>query len=233
MLIFDKVSAGYGQSRVLFDLDLDLPKGSVSTLLGKNGMGKTTTVRTIFGLTSKINGDIVLDGRRINGLAPHQIARMGVALVPEGRHVFPTLTVVENLVATSRDATAKARAAAVQGIFELFPRLEERKRSYANLLSGGEQQMLAIGRALMTRPRFLILDEATEGLAPVIRREIWAALKRLKEEHYTILVIDKSLKPLCKLGDKHNIIRKGEMVWNGVSDELARPDGEAMRHLSL
>jgi branched-chain amino acid transport system ATP-binding protein len=233
MLIFDKVSAGYGQSPVLFDLSFELPGGSVSTLLGKNGMGKTTTIRTIFGLTDRITGDIVLNGRRINGLPPYQIARMGVALVPEGRQVFPTLTVVENLVATSRDTTARARAAGVQAIFELFPRLEERKGSYANLLSGGEQQMLAIGRALMTRPRFLILDEATEGLAPTIRREIWAALKRLKEEQYTILVIDKSLKPLCKLGDRHNILRKGEMVWSGSSDELARPDGEAMALLGV
>ncbi len=196
-------------------------------------MGKTTTIRTIFGLTDRITGDIVLNGRRINGLPPYQIARMGVALVPEGRQVFPTLTVVENLVATSRDTTARARAAGVQAIFQLFPRLEERKGSYANLLSGGEQQMLAIGRALMTRPRFLILDEATEGLAPTIRREIWAALKRLKEEQYTILVIDKSLKPLCKLGDRHNILRKGEMVWSGSSDELARPDGEAMALLGV
>ncbi|MFB9950535.1 ABC transporter ATP-binding protein [Rhizobium puerariae] len=233
MLIFDKVSAGYGQSPVLFDLSFDLPGASVSTLLGKNGMGKTTTIRTIFGLTDRITGDVVLNGRRINGLPPYQIARMGVALVPEGRQVFPTLTVVENLVATSRDSTARARAAGVQSIFELFPRLEERKGSYANLLSGGEQQMLAIGRALMTRPRFLILDEATEGLAPTIRREIWAALKRLKEEHYTILVIDKSLKPLCKLGDHHNILRKGEMVWSGNSQELARPDGKAMALLGV
>ena len=233
MLIFDKVSAGYGQSPVLFNLSLDLPVGSVSTLLGKNGMGKTTAIRTIFGLTDRVTGDIVLDGRRINGLPPYQIARMGVGLVPEGRQVFPTLTVVENLVATSRDSTARSRAAAVQSIFELFPRLEERKSSYANLLSGGEQQMLAIGRALMTRPRFLILDEATEGLAPTIRREIWAALKRLKEEHYTILVIDKSLKPLCKLGDRHNIVRKGEVVWSGSSEELARPDGEAKNLLGV
>lgn len=233
MLIFDKVCAGYGQSPVLFDLSLDLPDGSVSTLLGKNGMGKTTTIRTIFGLTDRITGNIVLNGRRINGLPPHQIARMGVALVPEGRQVFPTLTVVENLIATSRDGTARARAAGVQSVFELFPRLEERRGSYANLLSGGEQQMLAIGRALMTRPRFLILDEATEGLAPSIRREIWAALKRLKEERYTILVIDKSLKPLCKLGDRHNIVRKGEVIWSGDSEQLADPDGEAMKLLSV
>ncbi|WP_313613777.1 ABC transporter ATP-binding protein [Agrobacterium sp.] len=233
MLTFDTVSARYGESQVLFDLSLEFPSGAVSTLLGKNGMGKTTTVRTIFGLTDGITGDIVLDGRRINGLAPFEIARMGVALVPEGRQVFPTLTVVENLVATSRHETARLRNAAVQQIFELFPRLEERKRSYANLLSGGEQQMLAIGRALTTNPRFLILDEATEGLAPPIRREIWAALKRLKDENLTILVIDKSLKPLCKLGDRHNIIRKGELVWSGLSDELARPESEARTFLSV
>jgi len=233
MLIFDKVSAGYKQSPVLFDLSLEVAQGKVTTLLGKNGMGKTTTIRTLFGLTDHITGDIVLKGQRINHLPPYQIARMGVALVPEGRQVFPNLSVVENLLVAARAETTQARNAAVDNIFSMFPRLQERKNSYANLLSGGEQQMLAIGRALMTRPHFLILDEATEGLAPTIRREIWMTLKRLKEENYTILVIDKSLKPLCKLGDCHNILRKGELAWRGNSYQLAQADGEAMKLLTI
>lgn len=233
MLRFENVSASYEESQILFDLDFEVKSGTVTTLLGKNGMGKTTTIRTLFGLTDNIRGDIVLDGERVNGLAPYQIARKGVALVPEGRQVFPTLTVVENLVATSREKGTRARMAAADHVFELFPRLAERKRSFGNLLSGGEQQMLAIGRALMTRPRFLILDEATEGLAPNIRREIWGALKRLKEEDLTILVIDKSLKPLCKLGDSHNILQKGQVAWTGPSDILADPGSEARAHLSL
>ena len=196
-------------------------------------MGKTTTIRTLFGLTDRIRGDIILDGERINGLKPHDIARRGVALVPEGRQVFPTLTVQENLIATSRVGKGRARSDAVAEVFDLFPRLSERKTSFANLLSGGEQQMLAIGRALLTGPRFIILDEATEGLAPAIRREIWAALKRMKEKKLTILVIDKSLKPLCKLGDRHNILLKGQIAWSGPSGELADPTSAARQFLSL
>ncbi|MEB8386725.1 ABC transporter ATP-binding protein [Rhodobacteraceae bacterium KMM 6894] len=233
MLTLDRVCASYEDSQVLFDLEMEVATGTVTTLLGKNGMGKTTTIRTLFGLTDKIRGDVVLDGKKINGLAPHKIAGMGVALVPEGRQVFPTLTVVENLIATARFKNARERQVQIEKVYELFPRLAERKRSYANLLSGGEQQMLAIGRALMTDPRFLILDEATEGLAPVVRREIWMALKALKEQNYTILVIDKSLKPLCKLGDAHNILQKGSLAWTGPSDELADPTSDARRHLSL
>lgn len=233
MLTLDRVTASYEDSQILFDLSLEIERGTVTTLLGKNGMGKTTTIRTLFGLTDKIGGDIVLDGTRLNGLAPHRIARMGVALVPEGRQVFPTLTVVENLVATARLGGASDRQAGVDRVYALFPRLAERKRSYANLLSGGEQQMLAIGRALMTNPRFLILDEATEGLAPVVRREIWQALQHLKGDNLTILIIDKSLKPLCRLGDRHHVIRKGQIVWSGESEVLADPAGEARRHLNL
>ncbi|MBU2891381.1 ABC transporter ATP-binding protein [Celeribacter halophilus] len=233
MLTFDRVSSSYEDSQVLFDLELEVESGTVTTLLGKNGMGKTTTIRTLFGITDKITGDIVLNGTRINGFAPHKIANMGVALVPEGRQVFPTLTVVENLVATARAKTAKERKLEMDKIYALFPRLAERKTSFANLLSGGEQQMLAIGRALMTKPKFLILDEATEGLAPVVRREIWMALQALKAEDLTILVIDKSLKPLCKLGDRHNILQKGALAWSGDSAELADPNSKARRCLSL
>lgn len=233
MLRFENVSASYEDSQILFGVTFEVAEGTVTTLLGKNGMGKTTTIRTLFGLTDKINGDIYLDGERINGLSPDTIARRGVALVPEGRQVFPTLTVIENLIATSRLEKGCKQSDAMAEVFDLFPRLAERKTSFASLLSGGEQQMLAIGRALLTRPRFIILDEATEGLAPGIRREIWAALKRLKEKNLTILVIDKSLKPLCKLGDCHNILRKGEIAWTGPSEVLADPASDARRFLSL
>ncbi|MEQ9259153.1 MAG: ABC transporter ATP-binding protein [Roseovarius sp.] len=228
MLRFENVSASYEDSQVLFDLSFEVRPGSVTTLLGKNGMGKTTTIRTLFGLTDKITGDIWLEGERINGLRTHEIARRGVALVPEGRQVFPTLTVMENLLATARDGRD-----GLEEVFELFPRLAERKSSFGSLLSGGEQQMLAIGRALLTKPRFLILDEATEGLAPAVRREIWGALRRLKERDLTILVIDKSLKPLCKLGDWHHVIRKGELAWSGPSEVLSDPASEARQVLSL
>ncbi|KRS16384.1 ABC transporter ATP-binding protein [Roseovarius indicus] len=228
MLQFRDVCASYEDSQILFDLSFEVEEGSVTTLLGKNGMGKTTTIRTLFGLTDRIGGDIYLEGDRINGVPTHEIAKRGVALVPEGRQVFPTLTVMENLLATARNGCD-----GLEEVFDLFPRLAERKGSFGNLLSGGEQQMLAIGRALLTQPRFLILDEATEGLAPAVRREIWGALKRLKDRNLTILVIDKSLKPLCKLGDRHHVIRKGEIAWTGPSEVLADADSEARRHLSL
>lgn len=228
MLRFDQVCASYEESQVLFDLSFEVQPGSVTTLLGKNGMGKTTTIRTLFGLTDKITGDIYLDGQRVNGLRPHEIARRGVALVPEGRQIFPTLTAMENLLATARGGPKE-----LEEVFELFPRLAERKTSFGSLLSGGEQQMLAIGRALLTNPRFLILDEATEGLAPAVRREIWGALRRLKDKNLTILVIDKSLKPLCKLGDWHHVIRKGELAWSGPSEVLADPQSDARAYLSI
>ena len=233
MLILKNVTAGYGSVQVLFGVSLTLEKGRVATLLGKNGMGKSTTVRTLFGLTDAIGGKIAFDGVSLIGKKPHSIAQMGIALVPEGRQIFPTLTVVENLIAGARQKSPIRRRDALDGIFDLFPILAGRRRSLGGLLSGGEQQMLAIGRALMTEPRLLILDEATEGLAPGIRREIWAALKRLKGEGMTILVIDKSLKPLCRLGDSHNILVKGKSAWTGQSAELEDPDSHPRRLLAL
>ncbi|MBB3064275.1 MULTISPECIES: ABC transporter ATP-binding protein [Limibacillus] len=233
MLKLENVTASYGAVQVLFGVSLTLEKGSVTTLLGKNGMGKSTTVRTIFGLTDAIGGSITFEGESLIHQKTHKIAQRGIALVPEGRQVFPTLDVIENLVATSRYRGAARRRAAVDEILNLFPRLAERRTSFSGLLSGGEQQMLAIGRALMTDPKLLILDEATEGLAPNIRREIWAALKRLKSEGMTILVIDKSLKPLCRIGDQHSILVKGKTAWTGLSAELEDPSSEARQLLAL
>lgn len=233
MLTLANVSAGYGAVQVLFGVSLEVGRGEVATLLGKNGMGKTTTVRTLFGLTSGVSGSITFEGEPLTGERPYRIAQRGIALVPEGRQIFPTLSVIENLVATARGGSAAAQRAKLDEVLDLFPRLAERRRSYGGLLSGGEQQMLAVGRALMTFPRLLVLDEATEGLAPAIRREIWAALKRLKDDGMTVLVIDKSLKPLCRLGDRHHILVKGRTAWAGGSEELADPVSEARRLLAL
>ena len=233
MLRLENVCASYGKSQVLFGLNLTVEAGSVTTLLGKNGMGKTTTVRTIFGLTDGISGSIRFDGKSLLGQKPHQVAKQGIALVPEGRQVFPSLSVVENLVACSRTRSGRSQSTKLGEVFELFPRLEERKSSYGSVLSGGEQQMLAIGRALMTEPRFLILDEATEGLAPAVRRESWRVLQVLKNQGLSILVIDKSLKPLCKLGDSHNIVSKGQVIWEGPSAELSDAGSKARALLNL
>lgn len=233
MLHLENVCASYGKSQVLFGLNLTVETGSVTTLLGKNGMGKTTTVRTIFGLTDGISGAILFDGKSLVGQKPYQVAKRGIALVPEGRQVFPSLSVIENLVACSRTKSGRSRSTKLREVFDLFPKLEERKHSYGSVLSGGEQQMLAIGRALMTEPRFLILDEATEGLAPAVRRESWRVFQVLKNQGLSILIIDKSLKPLCKLGDAHNIINKGRIVWEGSSAELADPNSRARALLNL
>ena len=233
MLRLENISAGYGPVKVLFDVSLEIGQGQVATLLGKNGMGKTTTVRTLFGLTNGITGSISFEGESLSGQPPHRIARRGIALVPEGRQIFPTLTVTENLVATSRAANLADRKRRLDEVMQLFPRLAERRGIHGGLLSGGEQQMLAIGRALMTVPKLLVLDEATEGLAPVIRREIWSVLDQLKRTGMTALVIDKSLKPLCRIGDRHHILVKGRTAWTGGSDELENPDSEARRLLAL
>ncbi|MCK8783637.1 ABC transporter ATP-binding protein [Roseomonas sp. NAR14] len=225
MLTVESLAAGYGDSQVLFDVSLRVGAGEVVTLLGRNGMGKTTTVRAIMGLLPARGGGIALDGESVAGLPPHRIAQRGIGLVPEGRQVFPTLTVEENLVATAanrgpRDATGAPRWT-LAAVWRLFPRLLERRGNPGSRLSGGEQQMLAIGRALMTNPRLLILDEATEGLAPVIRAEIWAVLAALKAEGQAILLIDKNLGAVLRLGDRHVVIEKGRTVWSGGSAALA------------
>ncbi len=220
MLDVTGLTAAYGESRILFGIDLHIAQGEVVTLLGRNGMGKTTTVRSIFGLLRPTGGNVRIDGRDLTGAAPHLVAGAGLGLVPEGRQIFPTLTVQENL-----QATATKGKWTLDRIYALFPRLKERRRNMGNQLSGGEQQMLAIGRALMTNPRLVVLDEATEGLAPLIRADIWACLARLKFEGEAILVIDKNVDALTKFADRHIVIEKGRVVWQGTTAEiLATPD---------
>ena len=219
MLTVSHLQSAYGDSQVLFDVSFTVGSGEVVTLLGRNGMGKTTTVSSIMGLVRPRGGEVAFDGRRVDGLPPYRIAQCGIGLVPEGRQVFPTLTVDENLVATAAVRHSPARWTR-ERVHELFPRLAERRGHLGSQLSGGEQQMLAIGRALMTNPKLLILDEATEGLAPLIRAEIWACLERLKGEGQAILVIDKNVDALARLADRHVILEKGLVAWTGTSDEL-------------
>ena len=221
MLAVEGLVAGYGGSRVLHGIDLAVGAGEVVTLLGRNGMGKTTTVRSIMGLVKPAAGRIAFDGRDVTGLPPYRIAQRGIGLVPEGRQVFPTLTVEENLVATAANRAGAAPRWTLDAVLALFPRLAERRRNLGARLSGGEQQMLAIGRALMTNPRLLILDEATEGLAPLIRAEIWSVLARLRSEGQAILLIDKNLGAILKLADRHVVIEKGQVVWTGTSEALS------------
>ena len=219
MLSVRHLQASYGAAQVLFDISLDVGAGEVVTLLGRNGMGKTTTVRSIMGLLRPRGGEVRFDGSVVTGLAPYRVAKTGIGLVPEGRQIFPTLTVEENLVATA-SARSGARRWTLDAVYDLFPRLKERRGNLGTQLSGGEQQMLAIGRALMTNPKLLILDEATEGLAPLIRAEIWTCLKRLREERQSILVIDKNVDALASFADRHVIVEKGRSVWTGTSEEL-------------
>jgi branched-chain amino acid transport system ATP-binding protein len=207
---------------VLFDVNLRIGQGEVVTLLGRNGMGKTTTVRAIMGLNTPRGGTVTFRGLIVSGLPPEAVAKRGIGLVPEGRQVFPTLSVRENLVATAADREKAANPWTLRRVFTLFPRLEERAGQSARTLSGGEQQMLAIGRALMTNPHLLILDEATEGLAPVIRTEIWATLAALKAEGQAILLIDKTLSALRRIADRHTVLEKGRTVWEGTSADLDR-----------
>jgi branched-chain amino acid transport system ATP-binding protein len=213
------LQAAYGPAKVLFDISFAVGGGEVVTLLGRNGMGKTTTIRSIMGLMRPSTGRISFEGREIAGRRPDIVARQGLGLVPEGRQIFPTLTVQENLVATAAARHGRARWD-LNGIYRLFPRLEERRRNLGSQLSGGEQQMLAVGRALMTNPKLLILDEATEGLAPLIREEIWSVLRRLKDEGQSILVVDKNVDKLASFADRHVVIEKGRVVWTGTSHEL-------------
>ena len=215
----------YGTSQALFGMELGVDAGEVVTLMGRNGMGKTTTVSTIMGLLPARRGSVEFDGARVEGLPSFRIARLGLGLVPEGRQIFPNLSVSENLVAAAANRDRRTAPWTLQRVFEFFPRLAERQRNMGNQLSGGEQQMLAIGRALMTNPRLLILDEATEGLAPLVRQEIWACLGRLKREGQAILVIDKNVDVLTRIADRHYIVEKGRVVWTGGSAELrANPE---------
>ena len=231
MLKVTGLEAGYGVSRVLFGMELEVAAGTVASLIGRNGMGKTTTIGAILGMVRVRAGSVVFEGREIAGLRPNVIARHGIGLVPEGRRVFPSLTVEENLLATARGGDAAAWTLA--RVFALFPRLEERRAQSAATLSGGEQQMLALGRALLTNPRLLILDEATEGLAPLIRAEIWATLRDLKAMGQSILVVDKNLKEMAGLVDQHNLVEKGRVVWRGTPDELAADEELTHRYLGV
>lgn len=222
MLKVDGLQAAYGHCQVLFDVSLQVNEGELVTLMGRNGMGKTTTIRTLMGLLTPKGGLVQIGQKDVTGMAPEKVARLGVGLVPEGRQVFPTLTVRENLVATASNRNKRDAPWDLNKVYALFPRMKERANQMAGTLSGGEQQMLAIGRALMTNPHLLILDEATEGLAPVIRAEIWNCITRLRDMGQSILLIDKNLAVLKRLADRHYIIEKGRTVWVGNGADMDR-----------
>ncbi|WP_249136553.1 ABC transporter ATP-binding protein [Bradyrhizobium canariense] len=225
LLDVDGIETCYGLSQVLFGLSLSIKSGEMVSLMGRNGMGKTTTIRSIMGLTPARAGSIRFAGSEVRTQPSYRIAKLGVGLVPEGRQIFPNLTVRENLVAAAADRFGSSNPWTLAAIYVMFPRLAERASNMGNQLSGGEQQMLAIGRALMTNPKLLILDEATEGLAPLIREEIWNCLSLLKSRGQSILVVDKNVDHLARICDRHFIIERGKTVWSGTSDELlAEPD---------
>jgi branched-chain amino acid transport system ATP-binding protein len=231
MLTVDHLQAAYGPAQVLFDICLRVGAGEVVTLLGRNGMGKTTTIRSIMGLLPACGGSADFEGLSLIGLPPYRIAQAGLGLVPEGRQIFPTLSVEENLIATA--ASRFGSRWTLERVYDFFPQLAERRRHMGNELSGGEQQMLAIARALMTNPKLLILDEATEGLAPLLRLQIWQCLARLKAEGQAILIVDKHLGALVKLADRHAIIEKGQVVWTGTSAALTADATVAQRYLQV
>ena len=231
MLKVEGLETAYGPSQVLFGVSLDIAEGEVVTLLGRNGMGKSTTVLSIMGIVRPKGGSVRMDGTRISGLPSYRVAKSGLGLVPEGRQVFPNLTVHENLVATAANRGGRAAPWTLERVFRLFPSLQERQRHYGNQLSGGEQQMLAIGRALMTNPRLLILDEATEGLAPLVRADIYHSIELLKAEGLSILVIDKDVRALTRVADRHYVLEKGRVVWGGSSAQLR--DNRDVQHRYL
>lgn len=215
MLKVKNLKAHYGAAQVLFDVDLNVQESEVVALLGRNGMGKTTTIQSIMGLIEETQGELSFQNQKLKNLPSHKIAKLGLGLVPEGRQIFPNLTVEENLVATQRGDVWT-----LERVYNLFPSLEKRKKNMGNQLSGGEQQMLAIGRALLTNPKLLILDEATEGLAPLLRKDIWASIRKLKGQGQAILVVDSNLKELLSTADRVYILEKGRVVWQGQSQEL-------------
>jgi branched-chain amino acid transport system ATP-binding protein len=233
LLSVEELETAYGQSQVLFGVSLHIAEGQVATLLGRNGMGKTTTVRSIMGMTSCKGGKIIFDRQPLAGLPSYRIAQAGIGLVPEGRQIFPNLTVRENLVATAANRRGDPDPWTLEKVFDLFSNLKNRSGNYGNQLSGGEQQMLAIGRALMTNPRLLILDEATEGLAPLIRVEIYRSIERLKAAGLSILVIDKDVRALIRVADVHYMLEKGRVVWSGSSAELAASEDVQHRYLGV
>jgi len=233
MLRVDAVEAVYDQNQVLFGATFVVNGGEVVALMGRNGMGKTTTVHCIVGVLKPRAGSITFEGKALNGLQPHRIARLGIGLVPEGRQVFPTLTVRENLIATAANHGGFAKPWTLDRVFALFPQLKERRDQLGGTLSGGEQQMLAIGRALMLSPKLLILDEATEGLAPLIRAEIWSCLEQLKSFGHSILIIDKNLDELAPLADRGYIMEKGRIVWQGATLDLASNEELRLAHLGV
>lgn len=233
LLRLDEIESSYGESKVLFGVSLDIRAGQCVSLLGRNGMGKSTTVKTIMGLHPFKGGTITLRGKSIGGLKPHQIAHAGIGLVPEGRRVFPNLSVHENLVATAKPPCHPGPSWSLDQVYGIFPRLQERRNHLGCNLSGGEQQMLAIGRALMTNPELLILDEATEGLAPLIRKDIWRCVAMLKSRGLALLVIDKNLGALMRVADQHYVLEKGKVVWRGSSEELRSDPNTVEEHIGV
>lgn len=233
MLELDGVETFYGPIQALFGVSLNCDEGQVTTLIGRNGMGKTTTIGSILGIIPCRQGEIRFDGTRIDGRPAYEVAQLGIGLVPEGRQVFPNLSVRENLLATAANYSGNDDPWTLGKVLEFFPRLAERLGNQGAQLSGGEQQMLAIGRALMLNPRLLILDEATEGLAPLIRQEIWRRLEQLKQTGLSILLIDKNIEELTQIADRHFIIEKGRIVWSGDSESLAGDDELKARYLGV
>ena len=233
MLTVENINTFYGESQALFGVCLEVGPSEVVTLLGRNGMGKTTTIRSITGLTGIRSGRIVFRGKEIHAAPVYQTARSGIGLVPEGRQIFPNLTVLENIMATAANPTGVSESWGLEDVLNLFPRLRERLKHFGNQLSGGEQQMLAIARALMINPRLLILDEATEGLAPLIRKEIWDSLGALKSRGLSILIVDKNLKALMALAQRHYIMEKGAIVWSGPTSALASDPELQFRYLGI
>lgn len=235
LLSVKRLAAGYGSAQALFDVSFDVGPGEVVSLLGRNGMGRSTVIKCLFGLIRHWGGDIEFAGTPVGNAPAHKVARLGLGLVPEGRQIFPRLTVEQNLLATSRKPPPGHPIAPwhLERIYALFPRLHERRSNYGNQLSGGEQQMLAIGRALLTNPRLLVLDEATEGLSPLIRRELWRALEQLKSEGMAQIIVDKNLRNLLDLADRHVVIEKGRSIWTGDSDQLASSPDVVKQHLGV
>ena len=233
MLKVSDLQTFYGVSQALFGVSLEVRDGEVVTLLGRNGMGKTTTVNSIMGIVRPTHGSIVFAGEPIHGARPFRIAQAGIGLVPEGRQIFPNLSVTENLLVAAADRRGADSVWNLNRVMDMFPEIARRADSMGNLLSGGEQQMLAIGRALMTNPRLLILDEATEGLAPLVRSEIWRCLARIKQEGLSILVIDKNIRDLLRLADRHFVLERGSVVWQGSGEELTANPAVQERYLGV